>query len=41
MKRVTCEKTKVDQVACPWLIQHFVDPKREMFCLFEIASIAR
>jgi hypothetical protein len=26
MKWITREKVKVDRVACPWLIQHFVDP---------------
>jgi hypothetical protein len=31
MKWITREKVKVDRVACPWLIQRFVDPKPE-FC---------
>ncbi len=26
MKWITREKVKVDRVACPWLIKHFVDP---------------
>src|SRR5881227_613992 len=26
MKWVTREKAKVDRIACPWLITHFVDP---------------
>jgi hypothetical protein len=29
MKFVTREKAKVDRIACPWLIQRFVDPKAE------------
>ncbi len=29
MKWVTREKAKVDRVACPWLITHFVDKKAE------------
>lgn len=29
MKWVTREKAKVDRVACPWLISHFIDPKAE------------
>jgi hypothetical protein len=29
MKWVTREKAKVDRIACPWLIQRFVDPKAE------------
>lgn len=29
MKWVTRERVKVDRVACPWLIQKFVDPKAE------------
>ena len=27
MKWITREKIKVDRVACPWLIKHFVDPE--------------
>ena len=26
MKWITREKAKVDRIACPWLITHFVDP---------------
>jgi hypothetical protein len=33
MKWVTREKIKVDRVACPWLIQHFVDPAAEFLFL--------
>ena len=29
MKWVTREKAKVDRIACPWLISHFVDSKAE------------
>ena len=29
MKWVTREKAKVDRIACPWLITHFVDPNAE------------
>ena len=30
MKWVTREKVKVDRVACPWLIQRFIDPAAEL-----------
>jgi hypothetical protein len=33
MKWITREKVKVDRVACPWLIQHFVDPRAEFLFL--------
>jgi hypothetical protein len=29
MKWITREKVKVDRVACPWLIQKFIDPHAE------------
>ncbi len=29
MKWITREKVKVDRVACPWLIEKFIDPKAE------------
>lgn len=29
MKWITREKVKVDRVACPWLIEKFVDPEAE------------
>ena len=29
MKWITREKVKVDRVACPWLIQNFIDPHAE------------
>src|SRR2546421_12766562 len=31
MKWITREKVKVDRVACPWLIQKFIDPAAEFF----------
>jgi hypothetical protein len=33
MKWITREKVKVDRVACPWLIRHFVDPQAEFIFL--------
>jgi len=33
MKWITREKIKVDRVACPWLIQQFVDPEAEFVFL--------
>lgn len=33
MKRITREKIKVDRVACPWVIRHFVDPAAEFLFL--------
>jgi len=30
MKWVTRENVKVDRVACPWLIQRFIDPEAEL-----------
>ena len=33
MKWITREKIKVDRVACPWLIQHFVDSSAEFIFL--------
>ena len=33
MKWITREKVKVDRVACPWLIQKFIDPKAEFVFL--------
>jgi hypothetical protein len=27
MKWVTRERARVDRIACPWLIQHFIDPE--------------
>jgi len=33
MKWITCEKIKVDRVACPWLIKNFVDPEAEFVFL--------
>ncbi len=31
MKWITRERVKVDRVACPWLIEKFVDPQAEFF----------
>ncbi len=31
MKWVTREKAKVDRIACPWLIKHFIDGDAEFF----------
>jgi hypothetical protein len=31
MKWITREKVKVDRVACPWLVQRFIDPAAEFF----------
>ena len=33
MKWITREKVKVDRVACPWLIQKFIDPDAEFVFL--------
>ena len=33
MKWITREKIKVDRVACPWLIQKFIDPQAEFVFL--------
>jgi hypothetical protein len=33
MKWITREKVKVDRVACPWLIKHFIDPQAEFVFL--------
>ncbi len=43
MKWITGEKVKVDRVACPWLIKHFVDPEAEFLFLpaDKVAEIAR
>jgi hypothetical protein len=31
MRWITRARVKVDRVACPWLIEHFVDPEAEFF----------
>ncbi len=33
MKWITRERVKVDRVACPWLIKHFIDPRAEFVFL--------
>lgn len=43
MKWITRERPKIDRIACPWLIQKFVDPEAEFFYVpkeqvFEIAN---
>jgi hypothetical protein len=39
MKWITREKIKVDRVACPWLIQKFIDPQAE-FIFVPVAQAA-
>ena len=29
MKWITRERPKIDRMACPWLIQRFIDPEAE------------
>ncbi|MFL9963783.1 chromate resistance protein [Paraburkholderia sediminicola] len=29
MKRVTCERPRIDRIACPWLIARFIDKEPE------------
>jgi hypothetical protein len=43
MKWITREKIKVDRVACPWLIQKFIDPQSEFIFVPapEVGSKAR
>jgi AraC-like DNA-binding protein len=31
MKWITRERPKIDRIACPWLIKHFIDPEAEFF----------
>jgi hypothetical protein len=40
VKWITREKVKVDRVACPWLIQKFVDPQAE-FIFVPAEQVAR
>jgi len=45
MKWITRERVKVDRVACPWLIRHFIDPEGEFLFVpaervFELAAAA-
>ncbi len=30
MKWVTCERPKIDRLACPWLIRRFIDPEADI-----------
>lgn len=41
MKWITREKIKVDRVACPWLIQKFIDPEAEFVFLAQDTDWAR
>src|SRR6266700_5821756 len=44
MKWITREHIKVDRVACPWLIRHFIDPQAQFLFVEEgqlIESAAR
>ncbi|MCI4373318.1 MAG: chromate resistance protein [Thermoplasmata archaeon] len=43
MKWVTREKGKVDRIACPWLIQKFIDPTAEFLYVpkEEVLTVAR
>ncbi|HLC30048.1 MAG TPA: chromate resistance protein ChrB domain-containing protein [Dehalococcoidia bacterium] len=43
MKWVTREHVKVDRVACPWLIRHFIDPQAEFLFVppDQVLEIAR
>ncbi len=43
MKWVTRERAKVDRIACPWLIQRFIDPGAEFLYVpkEQVAEVAR
>lgn len=41
MKWITRRNVKVDRVACPWLIQRFVDPQAEFLFVEEKDLLAR
>ena len=41
MKWITRSNVKVDRVACPWLIQRFVDPQAEFLFVDEKALLER
>jgi hypothetical protein len=43
MKWITRERPKIDRIACPWLIQKFVDPKAEFLYVpkNEVLKIAK
>ena len=43
MKWITRERPKIDRIACPWVIKHFVDDQAEFFYVpkdkvFEVAA---
>jgi|SRR5215470_10709639 len=40
MKWITRRNIKVDRVACPWLIRHFVDPEAEFLFVAEEDLVA-
>jgi len=40
MRWITRKNVKVDRVACPWLIKHFVDPEAEFFFVPESELLA-
>jgi hypothetical protein len=43
MKWITRERPKIDRIACPWLIQKFIDPKAEFLYVpkEDVLKIAR
>ncbi len=43
MKWITREKPKIDRIACPWLIKHFIDKDAEfIFVPFdEVPKVAK
>lgn len=41
MKWITRSKIKVDRVACPWLIQRFIDPAAQFLFVAESELLAR
>lgn len=43
MKWVTCERPKIDRLACPWLILRFIDPDAEILYIptADVGRVAR
>src|ERR1700681_750253 len=43
MKWVTRERPKIDRIACPWLIERFIDKDAEFLFVFpdDVARVAR
>lgn len=33
MKGITRGRPKIDRIACPWLVAHFIDPVPEFLCV--------